>query len=381
MQPQGVTVVRAALPGIGAHAPSLRSERGALFGLFGAVAFLHVLGIGLLLYYGHAHPSLLGLGIAAYMLGLRHAFDADHIAAIDDTVRLMLQKGRRPLGVGLFFSLGHSTIVLVLAVALALAASWVAAKLPAMQHYGGLIGASVSGVFLWVIGLLNLRVLLDLLDVWRRARTRAHDHDHMEQLLARRGFMNRLFRGRLQDFIRSSWHMYPLGLLFGLGFDTASEVALLAMTAGAAGGSLPLSAVMALPLLFAAGMSLMDTTDGVLMTRAYQWALVNPLRKLFYNLGTTSLSVIVALAIGSIELLQVFIETSGARGPWLDRIAALDFGALGYVVVALFLLSWALSALLWKCGPGRREAVAVTQPHAHDHLHADGTRHRHPHVH
>jgi high-affinity nickel-transport protein len=175
--------------------------------------------------------------------------------------------------------------------------------------------------------------------------------------------------------------MYPLGLLFGLGFDTASEVALLAMTAGAAGGSLPLPAVLALPLLFAAGMSLMDTTDGVLMTRAYQWAVVNPVRKLFYNLGTTSLSVIVALAIGSIELLQVFIKGSGVSGPWLDRVAALDFGALGYVVVALFLLSWALSALLWKCGPGRREVVAITRPHAHDHSHADGTRHRHPHVH
>jgi high-affinity nickel-transport protein len=224
-------------------------------------------------------------------------------------------------------------------------------------------------------------VLLDLLQVWRRAERRPHDHHHVEQLLAGRGLMNRLLGGRLRNLIRRSWHMYPLGLLFGLGFDTASEVALLAMTAGAAGGALPLPAVLSLPLLFAAGMSLMDTTDGVLMTRAYQWALVNPLRKLYYNLGTTSLSVVVALVIGSIELLQVFIEAGGLRGPWADRIAVLDFGALGYLVVALFLLSWALSTLLWKCGPGRREAVVAAHPHAHEHVHADGTRHRHPHVH
>lgn len=362
-------------------AASLPGERLTLTTLYGGVGVLHALGIGLLLYHGHAHPALVGLGFAAYMLGLRHAFDADHIAAIDDTVRLMLQQGRRPLGVGFFFSLGHSTIVLVMALALALAASWVTTRMPALQHYGGLIGASVSGVFLWIIGLLNLRVLLDLLQVWRRAERRAHDHHHVEQLLAGRGLMNRLLGGRLRNLIRRSWHMYPLGLLFGLGFDTASEVALLAMTAGAAGGSLPLPAVLSLPLLFAAGMSLMDTTDGVLMTRAYQWALVNPLRKLYYNLGTTSLSVVVALVIGSIELLQVFIEAGGLRGPQADRIAALDFGALGYLVVALFLLSWALSTLLWKCGPGRRETVVAAQPHAHEHEHADGTRHRHPHVH
>jgi high-affinity nickel-transport protein len=325
-------------------------ERGALAGLYGGVGLLHALGIGLLFHYVHAHPALPGLGFAAYMLGLRHAFDADHIAAIDDTVRLMLHKGRRPLGVGFFFSLGHSTIVLLLAVALALAAQRVTADMPLLQHFGGIIGAAVSGLFLWIIGLLNLRVLLDLLQVWRRARIRSHDHDHVEQLLAGRGLMNRLFGGRLHGCIGRSWQMYPLGMLFGLGFDTASEVGLLAMTAGAATGDLPLPALLSLPLLFAAGMALMDTTDGVLMTRAYHWAFVNPLRKVFYNLGTTSLTVLIALVIGSIELLQVLIDSLGLEGRWPDRIAALDFSSLGVLIVGLFLLAWALSAAVWKFG-------------------------------
>jgi high-affinity nickel-transport protein len=355
------------------------AERGTLAGLYGGVTLLHAVGLGLLFHYGHAYPALLGLGFAAYMLGMRHAFDADHIAAIDDTVRLMLQQGKRPLGVGFFFSLGHSTIVLLLAVVLALAAQWASASMPAMQNIGGIIGASVSGLFLWVIGLLNLRVLLDLLQVWRKAKTRAHDHDHVEQLLARRGLMNRLFRGRLHRFVGRSWHMYPLGVLFGLGFDTASEVGLLAMTAGAATGDLPLPALLSLPLLFAAGMSLLDTTDGVLMTRAYHWAFVNPLRKLFYNLGTTSLTVLIALVIGSIELLQVMIDSLGLTGPWLDRIARLDFSGLGVLIVALFLLSWALSVAIWKLGRfGQAAAPAEVAP-AHEHVHADGTRHRHPH--
>lgn len=356
-------------------------ERGTLAALYGGVALLHALGLGLLFHYGHAHPALLGLGFAAYMLGLRHAFDADHIAAIDDTVRLMLQKGQRPLAVGFFFSLGHSTIVLLMALALALAAQWASAGMPFMQSVGGIIGATVSGLFLWIIGLLNLRVLLDLLKVWRRARTRAHDHEHVEQLLAGRGLMNRLFGGRLRKFIGRSWHMYPLGVLFGLGFDTATEVALLAMTAGAATGDLPLPALLSLPLLFAAGMSLMDTTDGVLMTRAYHWAFVNPLRKVFYNLGTTSLTVLIALVIGSIQLLQVLIDTLHLEGPWLSRIQALDFSALGLVIVGLFLVSWALSVAIWKLGRYGEATVPPEVPHATEHVHADGTRHRHPHFH
>ncbi|MBN8924781.1 MAG: HoxN/HupN/NixA family nickel/cobalt transporter [Rhodanobacter sp.] len=355
-------------------------ERLSLLGLYGFIALLHAIGIGTLLYYRDSHPALLGLGFAAYMFGLRHAFDADHIAAVDDTVRYMLQNGRNPLGVGFFFSLGHSTIVLALALALAFAAATVASELPQMREIGGIIGMSVSGLFLWLIGLLNLRVLLDMLQVWKQARSGTHDHAHLEGLLAQRGFLNRLFGGKLTKFIRHSRQMYPLGLLFGLGFDTASEIGLLAMTAGAASGNLPVPATLALPVLFAAGMSLMDTTDGVLMTKAYDWAFVNPLRKIFYGLATTTLSVVVALAIGSVELLQVAIERFGWHGPLLDRIATLDFGVLGYVVVAMFLLAWALSVAIWKFGR-LEQRVGTPALHAHEHVHADHTRHRHEHFH
>jgi high-affinity nickel-transport protein len=202
-----------------------------------------------------AFPALVGLGFVAYMLGLRHAFDADHIAAVDDIVRYMLQKGRQPLGIGFFFSLGHSTIVLLLAVAIVFAASTIKHALPQLQHIGGMLGAGVSGVFLWIIGILNLFVLLDILKLWQRAKSRTHSHAHLDELLMQRGVINRLFGGRLQKLINHSWQMYPLGLLFGLGFDTASEVGLLAMTAGAAAGNLPIAGVLSLPILFAASMT------------------------------------------------------------------------------------------------------------------------------
>ena len=369
-------------------APVLLQSRGAQFvardwlalaGLYGFVALLHLAGGAALLYYHGDHPALVGLGLAAYLFGLRHAFDADHIAAIDDTVRLMLQNRCRPLGVGFFFSLGHSTIVLALAVAVVLAASAVKSEMPVLQSLGAVIGTGVSGVFLWVAGILNLLVLLQMLKLWRRSRVDHHAHVHMEQLLSQRGVLNRLFGGRFR-FITRSWQMYPMGMLFGLGFDTASEIGLLAMTAGAAAGDLPLPAALSLPLLFAAGMCMMDTTDGVLMTKAYNWAFVNPVRKIFYNLATTSLSVAVALVIGSIELLQVCIGLFGLRGRLFDRIAALDFGALGYVIVGIFLVSWALSVAVWKLGRMEQKMARLHPQHSHDHDHA-GVRHRHEHFH
>jgi len=323
-------------------------ECSELAGLYGFIALLHGVGWGAYLHYSRQHPPLVGLGLVAYLFGLRHAFDADHIAAVDDTVRFMLQRGRRPLAVGFFFSLGHSTIVLGLSVALAAAAVVVKAQLPELRSMGALLGAGVSGAFLWIIGILNLLVLLDILKIWRGAQAGTHSHSHLETLLQRRGLLNRLFGGRLTRLMSRSWHMYPLGLLFGLGFDTASEVGLLAMTAGASAGDLPWPAVLSLPILFAAGMTLMDTTDGVLMSKAYDWAFINPLRKIFYNLTTTSLSVAVALLIGTVELLQVLIGLLGWRGPVVDVVAALDFGALGYVIVALFLLAWVLSVCYWK---------------------------------
>ena len=352
-----------------------------LAGLYGIVGLLHVLGWGLYLRFSADYPPLIGLGLVAYTFGLRHAFDADHIAAIDDTVRYMLQRGKKPLGVGFFFSLGHSTIVLALAVAIVFAAPTVKHELPQLRNLGGVIGAGVSGLFLWIIGVLNLLVLLDILGVWKMARAGAHDHHHLEELLRNRGLLNRLFRGRLQRFMNTSWQMYPLGLLFGLGFDTASEVGLLAMTAGAAVGNLPIAAVLSLPILFAAGMTVMDTTDGVLMSKAYRWAFISPLRKIFYNLTTTSLSVLVALLIGTIELLQVMIGVLDLRGPFWDLVAGLEFGLLGYVIVGIFLLAWGLSVALWKFGRIQARDAKVVEPHQHWHRHSDGTEHSHEHLH
>jgi high-affinity nickel-transport protein len=353
----------------------LSSPGRRLLGLYGTIALLHGLGWGLLLAYSARYPTLVGLGLAAYLFGLRHAFDADHIAAVDDTVRYLVQKGQRPLGVGFFFSLGHSTVVFVLAVLVAATAGAITRDMPVLQHAGGLIGAVISGVFLWLIGLLNLRLLLDMRRAWQAARRGRHSHEHIEELLARRGLLNRLLGRRVKGMITHSWQMYPIGLLFGLGFDTASEVALLAMTAGAASGNLPVGALLALPLLFAAGMMAMDTTDGVLMVRAYGWAFVNPVRKIFYNLFTTGVSITVALVIGTVELAQVLIHLLALRGPLFDRIAAVDFATLGYAVVALLLLAWALSVAIWRFG--RFDQSSGYTLHEHEHRHADGRKHTH----
>jgi high-affinity nickel-transport protein len=349
--------------------------------LYGFIGILHVLGWGTYLRYAGHYPQLVGLGFVAYMFGLRHAFDADHIAAVDDTVRYMLQKGKKPLGVGFFFSLGHSTVVLALAIGIAFSATAVQAELPQLKGRGAIIGASVSGTFLWVIGILNLLVLLDICKVWQTAKSGTHSHAHLETLLRQRGMLNRLFGGRLQELMQHSWQMYPLGLLFGLGFDTASEVGLLAMTAGAAAGDLPVSAVLCLPVLFAAGMTVMDTTDGVLMSKAYNWAFLNPLRKIFYNITTTGLSVAVALLIGTVELLQVFIGLLRLRSPFFDFILRLDFGVLGYIIVGMFLLAWASSVAYWKVGRIEQRFSMQAGPHVHHHVHADGSEHSHDHLH
>jgi nickel/cobalt transporter (NiCoT) family protein len=337
--------------------------------LYSVVAALHLLGWGLYLHYAAAYPSLVGLGFVAYMFGLRHAFDADHIAAVDDTARFLLQKGKNPLSVGFFFSLGHATVVLALVIVLACAATAVKRELPWLQSVGGVLGTSISGAFLWAIGILNLMVLLDIFKVWEQARKGRHNHSHLEELLQQRGLINRLFGGRLQRLMSASWHMYPLGLLFGLGFDTASEVGLLAMSTGAAAGNLPAGAILSLPILFAAGMCAMDTTDGILMSKAYNWAFLNPLRKIFYNLTTTGLSVVVALVIGTIELLQVFIGVARVHGSFLDFVAGLDFGALGYVIVGLFLLAWGVSVAVWKLGRMEERCMAdlAIEPAVHRH--------------
>jgi nickel/cobalt transporter (NiCoT) family protein len=312
-----------------------------LSGFAAAVALLHIVGWGLFLYYSRAYPALAGLGTLAYTFGLRHAFDADHIAAIDNTTRKLLQEGKRPLGVGFFFSLGHSTIVFSLAAGLAVATKTIDSGIPALQSYGGYVGAGVSGTFLWIIGVLNLIVLVDIVRIFRDLKRGQFDRERLEQRLLDRGFMNRFFVGRFFRLIRHSWQMYPLGILFGLGFDTATEVGLLAIAAGVAAHQIPIIAVLSLPILFAAGMSLMDTADGAFMSQAYGWAFSNPIRKVYYNITVTSLSVTVALAVGSVELLQVLT----------GRLGALDFEKLGYVMLALFVLTWAASVAIWK---GRR---------------------------
>ncbi len=325
------------------------AEWGRLGGMYGFVVLLHVLGWGLFVGVASKYPAFAGAGVLAYTFGLRHAFDADHISAIDDTTRFMLQKGKRPLGVGFFFSLGHSTIVFSLAFGLAFAAKAVESRIPGWQNVGGTIGASVSGLFLWIIGLLNLIVLLEIIRIWGQMKQGAYHREHLEELLLQRGFVNRILGGRAQKLINHSWQMYPLGLLFGLGFDTASEVGLLALTAGVATGKVSFWAVISLPLLFAAGMSMMDTTDGALMSKAYDWAFSSPLRKLWYNITTTGLSVAVALLIGTIEILQVLSARLHWSGSFFDFLNdKLDFGVLGYIIVGMFLAAWIGSVLLWK---------------------------------
>ena len=312
-----------------------------------AVAALHLVGWGLFLYYSGRYRPLVGLGLTAYLFGLRHAFDADHIAAIDNTTRKLLHEGGRPMGVGFFFSLGHSTVVFSLVAGLALAARTVDSRIPAFQHYGGYVGAGVSGTFLWIIGILNLIVLVDILRIFREMRGGDYDRQRLENRLLERGMMSRFF-GRFFRLIGASWQMYPLGLLFGLGFDTATEVGLLALAAGVATHSVPFFAILSLPILFAAGMSLMDTLDGAFMTRAYGWAFSNPIRKVYYNIAVTTLSIVVALAIGTVELLQVLSTRLALSGGFWDWLNNLDFETLGYAIVGLFVLMWAMSVSIWK---------------------------------
>jgi len=309
---------------------------------------LHVLGFGLFLYYLPRNPALTGLATLAYTFGLRHAFDADHIAAIDNTTRKLLQDGKRPLGTGFFFSLGHSTIVFSLTAGLAVAAGSLHSQIPTIQTYGSTIGASVSGTFLLLIGALNLLVLLEVVGVFRRMRRGQYDEQDLDRALANQGFLARFLLKRVGSRIDASWKMYPLGVLFGLGFDTATEIALLAVAAGVATHHVPFLAVISLPLIFAAGMSLMDTLDGAFMSHAYGWAFSSPVRKVYYNISVTSLSVAVAWMVGAIELLQVLAAKLSLHGTFWRLLASLDLGHLGYLVVGLFVATWLFSITVWK---------------------------------
>src|ERR1700674_530316 len=329
-----------------------RGERRRLAGFFGGVGLLHVAGWGLLFAAAAGQPTILALGGLAYTFGLRHAFDADHIAAIDNTTRKLLQDGRKPVGVGFFFSLGHSTVVFLIAGALGLTVKWIVDGVVSdggrLKSIGAIVGTSVSGGFLVLIGIMNLLILLDIVRVYRRMRAGEYDRDSLEHELTAGGFMTRIF-GRLFRVINHSWQMYPIGFLFGLGFDTASEVAFLAISAGAAAHGVPFGAVISLPLIFADGMSLMDTADGAFMAKAYSWAFASPIRKVFYNLTMTSLSVFVALFVGVVELAQILVQVSGLRGGLFSAISGFDLlGRAGLMIVAAFILAWTAALVIYK---------------------------------
>jgi high-affinity nickel-transport protein len=321
---------------------------------------LHVVGFGLLLgVVAPAHLQLsggifgVGVGITAYMLGMRHAFDADHIGAIDNTTRKLMADGQRPLSVGFFFSLGHSSVVFLLAVGLGLGVKGLSGDVAndhsALHRATSLVGPTVSGTFLFLIGILNLLVLVGIVRVFLRMRNGEFDERQLEQQLNSRGFMNR-FYGRATRAVRKPWHMFPLGLLFGLGFDTATEIALLATAGTAAAGGLPFYAILCLPILFAAGMSLLDTIDGAFMNFAYGWAFSKPVRKVFYNITITALSVAVALIIGTLELLSVFADRLNLTGGIWDFTANLDLNLVGYFIVGLFVATWVLALGVWRFG-------------------------------
>ncbi len=337
------------------------------------VVLLHAIGFFLLFAFIVPHHFALGggavfgvgVGLTAYTLGMRHAFDADHIAAIDNTTRKLMTDGQRPLSVGFFFSLGHSSIVFILAAAFAAGirglSGAVSDRQSSLHQATGLIGPLVSGTFLFIIGMLNLFVLVGIVKVFRSMRQGELDEAELERQLNSRGVMNRIY-GRATRSITKSWQMYPLGLLFGLGFDTATEIALLAVAGTAAAGGLPIYAILCLPVLFAAGMSLLDTIDGAFMNFAYGWAFSKPVRKVFYNITITALSVAVALLIGTIELLSVLASKLSLTGfPW-DNIAALDLNYVGYTIVGLFIATWLVALAVWRFGRVEEKWTAHLAP-------------------
>ena len=295
------------------------------------------------------NPTMLGVALVIYGLGLRHAVDADHIAAIDNVTRKLMQDGRRPVAVGFFFAMGHSTVVLIAAAAVAAAAT-VLGGFEAFQGVSGIIGTAVSAFFLLAIAAMNALIFVSIYRSYRRVRAGgAYVEEDLDILLGNRGFLARLFRPMFR-IVSRSWHMFPLGFLFGLGFDTATEVAVFGVSAAQAAKGIPVSAIMVFPVLFAAGMSLVDTTDGVMMLGAYDWAFVKPMRKLYYNMTITLVSVIVAVLIGGIEALGLIGDKLDLKGWFWDGIGAVNenFNNLGFVIIGVFALAWALSFLVYR---------------------------------
>ena len=335
-----------------------REQKRALGRCLAFVALLHLVGWGLLIgvvapegYEVGGRLLGVGLGLTAYTLGMRHAFDADHIAAIDNTTRKLMTDGQRPMSVGFWFSLGHSSVVFVMVMGIALGvralAHGVEDENSTLQQVAGVWGPSISGVFLVLIGLINLAALVGILRVFAHMRRGHFDEAELERQLDNRGLLNRIL-GTVTKAVRKPWHMYPTGFLFGLGFDTVTEIGLLVIAGGAVAANLPWWAVITLPVLFAAGMSLLDTLDGAFMNIAYGWAFSRPVRKVYYNITVTALSVAVAMIIGLATLGGLVAERLGIHSGPIAWLAGLDMEHLGYGIVALFFAAWAVSVAIWK---------------------------------
>jgi high-affinity nickel-transport protein len=332
-----------------------------VFGMVAAIIGLHVVGWGLLIlavaggnYQVSAGKAFgVGTGVLAYTLGMRHAFDADHIAAIDNTTRKLVGDGKRPLSVGFFFSLGHSSVVFILAILLNFGIRALNGEVrndnSPLHGITSVIGTSVSGGFLYLIAALNVVILVGIIKVFREMRSGQYSDSELEEQLAKRGLMNRIL-GPLNKRVDAPWKMYPIGLLFGLGFDTATEVAFLVLAGTAVISGLPFYAVLSLPFLFAAGMSLFDTADGCFMNFAYDWAFARPVRKVYYNLTITGLSVFVAFFIGSIEILGLIGQQAHLTGEFWDFMAAFDINKAGFVIVGVFVITWVAALAIWRFG-------------------------------
>lgn len=321
-----------------------------VLGIYGLLFLIHAAAWAWALLLLHRFPSLIGTAILAYSFGLRHAVDADHLAAIDGVTRKLMQEGKRPVSAGLLFSLGHSTVVMLGSVAVAFSALFFAHRAAALRQIGGTTGTLVSAFFLIAIGFVNLAVLRSVYRTYQRVRAgEPYIEEDLNLLLSKSGFLSRLFRPMFQ-MIRSSWQMYPLGLLFGLGFDTATEIGVLAISATEASKGLPLWSILIFPALFTAGMSLIDATDNILMLGAYGWAFVSPVRKLYYNMTVTSMSVAVALGVGGVEILGLLVDRFRQKGALWSLIAGLNgnLGTLGYAILALFGGSWFVAVLLFR---------------------------------
>ncbi|HET9765132.1 MAG TPA: HoxN/HupN/NixA family nickel/cobalt transporter [Casimicrobiaceae bacterium] len=337
-------------PGAGSRLAGGVDLRGKLLATYAVLIAANILAWVWALLAFRDYPVLLGTAFLAYTFGLRHAVDADHIAAIDNVTRKLMRQSERPVGVGFFFSLGHSTVVVVATAAIALTTLALQTRFESLRAVGGLVGTSVSALFLFVVAAANMLILWSLYRTFRRVRGGGAYHaEDIEGLLAQKGVLGRLFRPAFR-LVTRSWHMYPLGLLFGLGFDTATEIGLLGVSAAEASKGLPIWSIMVFPALFTAGMSLVDTTDGVLMLGAYGWAFTKPIRKLYYNLTITFISVLVALVVGGIEALGLLAGELSLEGPFWTAVGALNanFGHLGYLLIALFALSWLVSIAIYR---------------------------------